>query len=55
MITWEGASAGSIDFPFWVGPPTRCRTRSFRLVRRTRHGVVGRIVTYDVTTMRTTR
>lgn len=43
-----------IQFPEWV-VVTPCRTRSFRLVRRTRHGVVGRTVTYDVTTMRTTR
>lgn len=39
-----------IKFPMWVGPPTPCATRTFRLVHQTWHGVVAREVIYDVKT-----
>lgn len=29
-----------IDFPAWVGPPTRCRYRSRSRLTRTPHGTI---------------
>lgn len=43
-----------INFPLWVGPPTKCTTRSFSRVfvkgsiRDTRHGAIHVVITVPI-------